>query len=430
MPKAAFYTFGCRLNQTESAIMAKGLEIIGYDIVTDTDSADLCVINTCTVTNQSDNKCLKKIRSVQNNNPNAIIAIVGCFSQVSSQRLLELGGIHLILGNDNKFELHKYVSNIKPSDKPVIKITPLSKKPFKIDTIGQHLKSTRVNIKIQDGCDFICSYCLIPTARGRSRSREISNIKQEVVEMAKMGVKEIVLTGVNVGTFQYQNVDIMGLLDVLNAIDGIQRIRISSIEPTTVGPEIFELMKDPDHKLVPHLHLPLQSGNNTILKKMRRRYVFEDYREFVMSAVEKVPGICIGSDIIVGFPGETEEMFLETMNRLKEIPVHYFHVFSFAERQGTTAAKIEQKVPGHIIANRSGILRNLSNEKRADFMKQSLGKTLRVLFEGNNKGSQWQGYSENYIRVMVTSDKNLKNEIKPVRISKFATGFAHGKIIE
>jgi len=430
MPKAIFHTFGCRLNQTESAIMAKGLELIGYEIVTDTDSADLCVINTCTVTNQSDNKCMQKIRSVQHNNPDAIIAVVGCFSQVSSQRILELGRVHLILGNDNKFELHNYVSKIKSTDEPIVKITPLSKKPFKIDTLGQHLTSTRANIKIQDGCDFKCSYCLIPTARGRSRSREISNIKQEVIEMARMGVKEIVLTGVNVGAFQYQGIDMMGLLEILNAIEGIQRIRISSIEPTTIGTDIFDLMKDPDHKLLPYLHLPLQSADDTILKKMRRRYLFEEYREFVLMAVENVPGICIGSDVIVGFPGETAEMFQETVNQLKQTPVHYFHVFSFAERQGTTAAKMDQRVPGQIMAKRSSILRKLSNEKREGFIRQNLGRVLSVLFEGNNKGNQWQGYSENFIRVFVTSDNDLKNEIRPVRINEFATGHANGEIID
>jgi len=275
MLKAAFFTLGCRLNQTESAIMAKGLENAGYQIIQEQNDADLCVINTCTVTNQSDAKCRRRIRTIQRNNPTAVIAVVGCFSQIASEQILAIGGVHLILGNQEKLNLHKYVSSVTSADTPIIRIDKISKSPFSIETLGQHLDSTRANLKIQDGCDFICSYCIIPTARGRSRPRELEDIRQETQELAKIGVKEIILTGVNLGTYLYQGIDFLNLLDLFEEIDGIERVRISSIEPTTIGTEIFQLMRDDISKLLSYLHLPLQSVNDVILKKMRRRYTFQ-----------------------------------------------------------------------------------------------------------------------------------------------------------
>ncbi|MFH2129390.1 MAG: tRNA (N(6)-L-threonylcarbamoyladenosine(37)-C(2))-methylthiotransferase MtaB [bacterium] len=429
MPKAAFYTLGCRLNQTESGIMARGLEGIGYEIIQDIEKADLCVINTCTVTNQSDVKCRKGIRSIQKKNPHALIAVVGCFSQISSQQILDIGGIHLILGNEEKLKLHEYVAEASRSTAPLVRVSPLSREPFAIDTIGQHLESTRANLKIQDGCDFICSFCIIPTARGRSRSRIPDNIRSEVRELASQGVREVVLTGVNIGTYQTGGTGFLDLMAIFEAEKGIRRVRISSIEPTTVGPELFALMKDPESKLVPYLHLPLQSGSDEILKKMRRRYSIAEYRDFILQAVAEVPDICIGSDVIVGFPGETDLLFEETRAALVALPIHYFHVFPFAERKGTTAEKLKPKIRGDIISRRVSILRSLSDQKKEGFYRQFVGRRLNVLFESRGKSGIWTGFSDNYIRVGVKSDKALKNRIKTVQVTGVRSGLAAGELV-
>jgi threonylcarbamoyladenosine tRNA methylthiotransferase MtaB len=427
MPTAAFFTLGCRLNQTESAIMAKGLENAGYLIISDQNEADLCVINTCTVTNQSNAKCRKKIRSIQKKNPRAMIAVVGCFSQIDSKQILEIGGIHLVLGNSEKLKLHEYLDEARSSDEPVVHVSKLSRDPFIIDTIGQYLDSTRANLKVQDGCDFMCSFCVIPFARGRSRPREPENIKQEVQDLERCGVKEIVLTGVNIGTYQYETMTLLDLLDILEGYKGIQRIRISSIEPTTVGPEIFQRMKG-NSKLVPYLHLPLQSADDAILKKMRRRYCFEEFLAFILQAKGEVPGICVGSDVIVGFPGEDDKAFETTYQNLKAAPIDYFHVFPYAERIGTTSEKLFPKVPANEIQKRAALLRDLSNEKREQFIRQFLGESRPVLFEKNTQNTEWQGYSDNYIRVAVESESDLKNEIRQVLIKKSAKGIAFGNL--
>ena len=428
MPKAAFFTLGCRLNQTESAIMAKGLENIGYQITSDQDHADLCIINTCTVTNQSNAKCRKKIRSLQKKNPTAIIAVVGCFSQIASQEIEALGNVHLILGNEEKLNLHRYIENLDTANLPIVQVGKLSKTPFTIETIGQHLDSTRANFKIQDGCDFICSFCVIPSARGRSRARTPDNIREELKQLEADGVKEIILTGVNVGTYQYEKTNFLDLLEVFAEFDGIKRVRISSIEPTTIGTEIFEWMKN-GSQVLPYLHLPLQSANDEILNKMRRRYSITEYLDFVEEAIKSVPGICIGSDIIVGFPGESEEMFQETFQVLEKAPIHYFHVFPYAERLGTTSAKLQPKVPSQDLHRRALILRKLSDQKRESFVKQFHHKTVQVLFEKNVSGNQWQGYSENYIRVAVESPENLKNVIASVKITHSTGQLAFGNIV-
>ncbi len=429
MLKAVFFTLGCRLNQTESAIMAKGLENAGYQIAEDGNDADLYVINTCTVTNQSNSKCRKKIRSIQKTSPNSLIAVVGCFSQIASEQILEIGGVHLILGNQEKLKLHEYLPRIEASGQPFVHIGKLSKDPFSIDTIGQHLNTTRANLKIQDGCDFICSFCVIPSARGRSRPRQPENIRKELQKLQEDGVKEVILTGVNVGTFQFETMDFIKLLDIFEEYEGIERVRISSIEPTTVGTEIFEWMKN-GSKVLPYLHLPLQSASNEILKKMRRRYTLEEYLDFICRAKEEVPGICIGSDIIVGFPGEDDNEFRETFTALQKAPVDYFHVFPYAERKGTTSEKLHPKIDPGEIKRRALVLRELSDQKRQSFVQQNLGKHLNVLFEKNTEENSWQGYSENYIRVMANSETDLKNRIRTVLITETRKDLALGRILD
>ncbi len=429
MSKAIFYTLGCRLNQTESAVIAKSLEDIGYQISEAKEAVDLCVINTCTVTNQSDSKCRQSIRAIVKKNPGAIIAVVGCFAQMASDQIKELGGVDIILGNQEKLNLYQYIEQARHSSEPIVKVGAISKEAFSVDTIGQHWGSTRANLKIQDGCDFVCSFCIIPRARGRSRSREIDNIRLEAETLGRAGVKEIVLTGVNVGTFQQDDKGILELIDLFEQIAGIERVRISSIEPTTVDTALFELMRRDTSKLLPYLHLPLQAGSNSVLKAMRRRYSIEEYSEYVRRAETEVPDICIGSDIIVGFPGETDEMFEETLRTLQGLSIHYFHVFPYAERKGTKSEKMGDKVNSKTISRRASILRNLSEQKKAGFAARFVGRSLKVLFESNNKGKIWKGYTENYIRVVAESDLKLNNQIRLVRIVESKNGQVHGLLV-
>lgn len=429
MQTVAFSTLGCRLNQTETAIIAKSLEDNGYQITEDLHTADICVINTCTVTGQSDSKCRQAIRGIKKKNPAAKIAVIGCFSEVSSEQIDAIGGVHIILGNQEKLNLRDYLSELKTAKEPIIRVGAISKESFSIDTIGQHLGSTRANLKVQDGCNFFCSYCIIPFARGRSRSREIENIRQEAIKLAESGVKEVILTGINVGTYEYKKKGFIDLLDIFNTIDGIERVRISSIEPTTVGTEIFPLMADPNNKLVPYLHLPLQSGSKAILKAMRRRYSIEEYKAYVSEAQKSVPDICIGSDVLVGFPGETDEMFEETLHNLKTFPINYFHVFPYAERQGTHSVKLKDKVNGKVISRRAAILRDLSTQKRDQFVSRYIGNTVKVLFEGTPKDNKWQGYTENYIRVEVSNNDLLQNQIRSVKILDSKAGLAFGELV-
>ena len=407
--------------------MAKGLENAGYQIIQDENSADLCVINTCTVTNQSNAKCRKKIRSIQKRNPKAIIAVVGCFSQIESEQILDIGGIHLVLGNSEKLKIHEYLVDITTPVAPVVHVAKLSRDPFIIETIGQHRNSTRANLKVQDGCDFICSFCVIPFARGRSRPRKPENIRLELKNLEESGVKEVILTGVNIGTYQLDSMSFIDLLDLFDEFDGIKRIRISSIEPTTIGTEIFQRMKA-NTKLVPYLHLPLQSADNAILKKMRRRYTFEEYLDFIEQAKKEVPRICIGSDVIVGFPGEDQESFEKTCQRLQESPINYFHVFPYAERSGTTSEKLFPKITSKEKQKRASFLRQLSEKKRQQFAEEFHGKTLPVLFEKRVNGDEWEGYSDNYIRVFVNSSSELKNEIRQVKINRSESGKAYGNL--
>ena len=415
------------MNQTESAIMAKGLVDIGYEITAEETRADLCVINTCTVTNQSNAKCRKKIRSIQRHNPNAVIAVVGCFSQIASQQITDIGGVHLVLGNAEKLRLHHYLQELNGAETPLVRVDKLSKDPFTIETIGQHLDSTRANLKIQDGCDFICAFCVIPSARGRSRPRTPDNIREELQHLDQTGVKEIVLTGVNVGTYQFGKTGFIDLLPLFEEFSGIKRVRISSIEPTTLGPEIFEWSRN-DSKLVPYLHLPLQTASDDLLRKMRRKYLFQDYLDFIVQAKEEVPGICIGSDVIVGFPGESDERFEETFHALQKAPVDYFHVFPYAERKGTTSEKLFPKVSSGDIQRRAAVLRELSEHKREQFYRSFIGKPLSVLFETKAPDGSWQGYSENYIRVAVESAVDLKNAIRTVSINAVENQLAYGEI--
>ena len=414
--RASLYTLGCRLNQSETAIIEKYLTEKGFTIVPFKSPCDLAIINTCTVTSKADSSCRQIIRSYIRRNPNAYIAVIGCYSQISYQELAKIKGIDLILGNQEKLNVMNYVS-LGKNKTPIIIRDKIMKEDFSIEYIGQAKNKARAHLKIQDGCNFMCSFCIIPMARGRARSRNFDNCLQEAQVLAKKGFKEIVLTGVNIGTFGENQDDIVRLIDKIEKIDGIQRIRISSIEPTTISKKLFPLMADKQHKLVPFLHIPLQSASNKILKAMKRKYTIEEYNDFIFEAKSSIPNLCLGSDILTGMPTETEENFMETYNYLKSSELNYFHIFSYSERAGTQSIKIFPKTPSKVIRNRSSMLRHLSERKKQAFYQKFLGEKIPVLFESyNNKINS--GYTENYIRVSLPSEKNFSKQIKTVTLEK------------
>ena len=429
MRTASFYTLGCRLNQTESALLGHALKKKGYLITTKKENADLCVINSCTVTGMSDSKCRQTIRQVQKKNPTAIVAVIGCYSQMASDEILEIGGVHLILGSQDKMKLVEYLDQVELDGAPVVSVGAIDKQSFQLGFEGQHRGLTRANLKIQDGCDFVCSFCIIPQARGRSRSRLQEDCLLEAKALAEADVKELVLTGVNLGCYSEGKHNFLTLIQSLESILQIKRVRISSIEPTTVGSEVFALMADAQRQLVPYLHLPLQSGSDKILKLMRRKYNSYDYLQYLDQALEAVPALGIGTDVIVGFPGESDADFQDTYRLLQQSPVHYFHVFPFATRQGTTAANLTEQVPAGLIQERALALRELSDQKRTQFAAHAKGEIQEVLFEHNNGGARWQGYTGHYLRVEVESKEALGNQLRLVQISGNEGSLATGVVL-
>ncbi len=332
--RAVVHTLGCRLNQGESQMLKDRLTAAGYEVVPFGESAEVGIINTCTVTREADGKCRKAIRQFVRQNPRALVAVVGCYSQMGAAEVAAIPGVDLIIGNQDKFAVLEHL-DMKKADSPVIIRERISGDDFKMTFVGDLPFDKRANIKVQDGCDFMCSFCIIPFARGRARSRDWANTMEEARAAAARGVRELVLTGVNIGTYSNSGNGLVDLVDAMDAIPGLVRLRISSIEPTTVDSRLLDRMADPAHKLLPFLHLPLQSGSDKVLRLMRRQYSLEDYKAFVRESTERVPDLCLGTDIMVGFTGETEEDFAETCDFFERLPFAYTHVFPFSEREGT-----------------------------------------------------------------------------------------------
>lgn len=425
--KASVHTLGCRLNQSEGHLIREKMEERGYRLVPFGDKADLAVINTCTVTNLADAKCRNAIRSFTRQNPDAFVAVVGCYSQMGYKAVAEIPGVDLIIGNQDKLSVLDYVE-LGKIDPPLIVRERIDKTDFTIAFAGEAPFPKRANLKVQDGCDFMCSFCIIPFARGRGRSRELENLLEEARTLVRRGVRELVLTGVNIGTYDYQGQTILTLVDRLDEIPGLDRIRISSIEPTTIPLELLDRMNDPRHALLPFLHIPLQSGCDRILRDMGRKYSVSDYLDFIRLACDQVEDLYLGTDIMVGFPGETEEEFEETCRVFREGPFAFCHVFSYSEREGTVAAKSTAQVPIPERARRSAVLRHLSASRRHDFYQRHLGRTVRVLFEDPKPGL-WPGYTDNYIRVVVAaaelpdSTADLTNRTAWVRLDRISADF-------
>ena len=401
----AFHTLGCRLNQSETASIQNSLDGHGYDVVDSGENADIVVINTCTVTEHGDADTRKLVNKIVRKNPKARIALVGCQAQVQKEKLAQLPNVRWIVGNQHKMNLLD-IFNEHPNPVETQVITPtIERKPFVIPVASIDRAHTRANIKIQDGCDFFCSFCEIPYARGRARSRVFEDILLEARALAAAGHKEIILTGINIGTYEYEGKGLLDVVRALEQVDDILRIRISSIEPTTIPEDLVDLMK-PEHKLCPYLHIPLQSGHDDILTAMKRKYSADEFLQCVQYYRDRVPGICIGTDVIVGFPGETDEHFAATEKLLREGPVDYFHVFSYSPRYMAKSMTMVNVVPSHVISRRSQILRDLSQRKRRLHQESLKGTVQRVIWE-ERKDHFWVGFTDNYVRIRLNSQNDL-----------------------
>lgn len=401
----------------------------GYSIVPFGSEADLGIINTCTVTREADGKCRKAIRQFTAKNPEAFTAVIGCYSQMGAAAIAEIPGVDLIVGNQDKFAVLDHLRQGK-IDRPLILRDRISREDFSHGYVGDIPFDKRANLKVQDGCDFMCSFCIIPFARGQARSRNWEDTLAEARAAASRGIKELVLTGVNVGTYESEGRNIVDLVDALNEVPGLLRTRISSIEPTTVPVALLERMADEDHNLLPFLHLPLQSGSNAVLSLMRRKYSMEDYIEFVRLAKVTVPGLCLGTDIMVGFTGETEQDFDETCRQFLELPFAYTHVFPFSEREGTL---VMQRKDGWVSMEernrRCAFLRRLSDKKRYDFMEAHRGSEANVLLEDPRDGG-FPGYTENYIRVRVDNPGyDIRNRLVRVRLGSVRADWMEADVL-
>ncbi len=426
--RASIHALGCRLNQSEAGLLVELLERAGYEVVPFGEPADLGIVNTCTVTREADAKCRQLIRSFVRKNPKAFTAVIGCYSQLGHEALSKIDGIDLILGNQDKLDVLEYVHAGK-NDAPVVVRERIKRDDFVQEIVGDGPLTRRANLKIQDGCNFMCSFCVIPFARGRERSRQLGNVLEEAERLVERGVKEVILTGVNVGRYAYEANTIVEVVDGLDGIAGLERIRISSIEPTTIPEALFEAMDDPGHALVPYLHIPVQSGSNRMLASMKRKHTAGDFVASIEQAHRRVRDLCVGTDVLVGAPGETDDDFDATARLLEENPIAYAHVFKYSERRNTAASRNPDKVDPNVMTRRSARIRRISAKKLRAFHESFLGRTLEVLFEQQD-GGLWFGYTGNYIRVAAPSHDDLTNVIRPVTLEAVSGDIVEGKIAE
>ena len=426
----ALSTLGCKLNFSETSSISNNLEKNNFKIVPFNQYADAYIINTCSVTENADNKFKVFVNKALKINPNAFVAAIGCYAQLKPKKLLSVKGVDLVLGASEKFNIVEYLQNVDQDFSKLDHSCNINDVDSFTETYSTSSR-TRAFLKVQDGCDYKCSFCTIPLARGKSRSNTIENVVKNVNEIISNGIKEIVLTGINLGDFgkrQSDNIktneDFLELIKTLDKIDGVERYRVSSIEPNLLGDEIISFIST-SKRFVPHFHIPLQSGSDVILKKMRRRYKTDLYRSRVDLIRKLMPSASIGVDVIVGFPGETDEMFLETYDFIKKLDISYLHVFSYSERENTNAIELKGVIPKKIRNKRSKILRLLSASKKLSFYKQHIGGDYNVLFESENKNGFIEGYTENYIRVRKNWNKKLVGKIQKVKIEKIdSEGYA------
>ena len=419
MKKVAFYTLGCKLNYSETSAISRKFEEKGYRKVDFTDSPDIFIINTCSVTENADKKCHKIVREARSISPEAYVAIIGCYAQLKPKEIAEIPGVDAVLGASEKFRLVELLDGFVRPPQPVVLASDIENTTVFHSSYSLNDR-TRTFLKVQDGCDYSCSFCTIPLARGNSRSETIENIVTTAKEIGATDVKEIVLTGVNTGDFGIQNgvrqERFIDLIRALDEVNGIERFRISSIEPNLLSNEAIEFVAR-SKRFVPHFHIPLQSGSDKILKLMRRRYKRELYAERVASIKSRMPHACIGVDVIVGFPGEQHEDFLETYNFINELNISYLHVFTYSERDNTAAIHMPGKLPMKERHERSRMLHILSDKKRRVFYEENINSECDVLFENDIDNGKMHGFTENYIRVSAKYDPMMINEVQRVKIT-------------
>ena len=426
---AAFYTLGCKLNFSETSTISRDLEEEGYAKIDFELGADIYIINTCSVTDQADKKCRNIVRKALNYNPNAFIIVIGCYAQLKPEEISTIDGVDLVLGAQEKFNIGEYLDDTNKKNKPVLLNQSIKnvKTFYPGYSVGDR---TRSFFKVQDGCNYFCSFCTIPLARGKSRSGSISQTIEKAKEIGKSEVKEVVLTGINLGDFGYgTNENFFQLIKELDHLNGIYRYRISSIEPDLLSEEIIQFVNS-SNKFVPHFHIPLQSGSDYLLKKMRRKYDTDLYSSRIRLIKKLMPHACIGADVIVGFPGETEEEFNKTVEYLKSLPISYLHVFTYSERANTNAPKMNDIVPMDIRRKRSKQLRILSLKLKVQFYNENIGYKGKVLLESKEEDNLI-GFTENYIKVKIPFDDKMINTIQEVRIEKINSNIeAYGSVLE
>jgi threonylcarbamoyladenosine tRNA methylthiotransferase MtaB len=420
--KVAFYTLGCKLNFSETSTIARNFQNEGFDRVEFEEVADIYVINTCSVTENADKQFKQIVKKATKLNDKAFIAAVGCYAQLKPEELVAVDGVDLVLGATEKFKITDYINDLAKNDIGEVHSCEIEEADFYVGSysIGDR---TRAFLKVQDGCDYKCTYCTIPLARGISRSDALENVLKNASEISQQGIKEIVLTGVNIGDYgkgEFGNKKhehtFLDLVKALDEVEGIERLRISSIEPNLLKNETIDFVSK-SRTFVPHFHIPLQSGSNEILKKMKRRYQREVYTERVSKIREVMPHACIGVDVIVGFPGETDEDFLETYHFLNDLEISYLHVFTYSERDNTEAATMDGVVPMNVRSKRSKMLRGLSVKKRRAFYESQIGTNRTVLFEGENKEGYIHGFTENYVKVKTPWNPELVNTLHHVNLT-------------
>lgn len=428
--KVSFYTLGCKLNYAETATLERQFKDRGFDIVPFAEESDVCVINTCSVTERADREARQIVRRALRTSPEAFVAVVGCYAQLAPEEISSIDGVDVVLGASEKFRLFEYSAQFQKFDSPRIHVSPIdSISDFGPAFSGGVDDRTRAFLKVQDGCDFNCAFCTIPLARGESRSQSIEACVSQAEQLVRMGYKEIILTGVNVGDYgKKDGTSLLNLLRALENVDGVQRIRISSIEPNLLNDELLGFWLSSE-KICQHFHIPLQNGTDEILKKMRRRYTSSDYKKLIYSIREKSPDAGIGVDVIVGFPGETEELFEQNFNFLHELPVSYLHVFTYSERPKTPSINFPGRVEPRIRFSHSDRLRVLGQMRKSAFYRSQVGTTHKVLIEGSIENNKLAGYTDNYLRVEVPYHPTLENSIAHVRVGNFNGETCEGEII-
>ena len=421
--KVAFYTLGCKINFSETSTIARNFSSEGFERVDYSEKADIYVINTCSVTENADKRFKTIVKQALNTNPDAFIAAIGCYAQLKPQELADVNGVDLVLGATEKFKITDYINDLSKNDFGKVYSCEIEEANFYVGSfsIGDR---TRAFLKIQDGCDYVCTFCTIPLARGISRSDTLVNVLQNAFEISEKGIKEIVLTGVNIGDYgkgEFGNKNhehtFLELIRELDKVSGIERLRISSIEPNLLKNETIDFIAQ-SKTFVPHFHIPLQSGSNEILKLMKRRYLREVFEDRIHRIKDIMPNACIGVDVIVGFPGETDDHFLETYHFLNELNISYLHVFTYSERDNTPAAIMTGEIPLKVRKKRSKMLRGLSVKKRRNFYESQLKSKRTVLFEGENKQGYIHGFTENYIKVKTPWSPELVNTLHDITLTE------------